>query len=194
MQELNAAYWNERYLHHDTPWDIGAVSPPIQAYIDQLSDRSLKILIPGAGRAHEAAYLKQQGFEQVWVCDWAEAAFVDFRAQAPDFPRSHQLIMDFFKLDIQVDLILEQTFFCALDPAYRQNYVEKCADLLFPGGKLVGLLFASYFPFEGPPFGGNQEEYQILFGESFFIQRMEIAQNSIQPRLGNEIFIELQKK
>ena len=54
---LNSNYWQTRYLNAETGWDLGKVSPPLQAYIDQLSSQNLKILIPGAGNAYEAEYL-----------------------------------------------------------------------------------------------------------------------------------------
>jgi len=41
-------YWTERYDEDRTGWDIGYPSTPIKSYIDQLDDKALKILIPGA--------------------------------------------------------------------------------------------------------------------------------------------------
>ncbi|HBC05192.1 MAG TPA: SAM-dependent methyltransferase, partial [Aequorivita sp.] len=37
-------FWNHKYLSDDTGWDIGYVSTPIKEYIDQLTDKNLKIL------------------------------------------------------------------------------------------------------------------------------------------------------
>ena len=51
---LNADFWNNKYLNHTTGWDLGAVSPPLKAYIDSLDNKDLAILIPGAGNAYEA--------------------------------------------------------------------------------------------------------------------------------------------
>mgnify|MGYP000899644145 FL=1 len=56
-------YWSKRYLKNQTGWDIGAPSRPIKTYIDQLDNRDLKILIPGAGNSYEAEYLLKQGFK-----------------------------------------------------------------------------------------------------------------------------------
>ena len=55
--KFDKKYWQDKYINQHTGWDIGYISTPIKEYIDQLSDKSLKILIPGAGNAHEAAYL-----------------------------------------------------------------------------------------------------------------------------------------
>ena len=96
---------------------------------------------------------------------------------------------DFFDLTGKFDLILEQTFFCALDPDVRRNYVIKMHDLLQPKGKLAGLLFGCEFEKAGPPFGGNSDSYHALFQDLFEIQIMEPCYNSIPPRQGNELFI-----
>ena len=91
MPELTADYWNQRYLTENTPWDLGDVSPAIKHFMDRWTDRQARILIPGAGRAYEAVYLHQQGFTNVFVCDWAPEAFHHLQDQAPDFPKDHQI-------------------------------------------------------------------------------------------------------
>lgn len=188
---LSAQYWNQRYIDQNTPWDIGIPSPAIIKYLQEQVDKSTKILIPGAGKAHEAIWLHQNAYENVWVCDWAEDAFIHLKAAAPDFPDEKLICGDFFDLVLEIDLILEQTFFCALPPEKRKAYVKKTASLLSTDGKLAGLLFARPFPFQGPPFGGTKVEYRDLFQNDYDILQMEISQDSIGPRLGNELFIEL---
>lgn len=193
MAELNADFWEARWQAGTTGWDIGAVSPPIQAFIDGLTNKDIRILIPGAGRAYEAQYLHQKGFTQVYVCDWAESAFVALRQGQTDFPADHLLIADFFQLELKVDLILEQTFFCAIQPGMRPDYVKQAAHLLRPAGEIAGLFFAREFPFKGPPFGGSREEYEALFKPHFDILQLEIATNSIKPRQGRELFFHFRK-
>lgn len=193
MEKLSKAFWNQRYEEESTPWDIGNISPPLKTFIDTIEDKSLKILIPGAGRAYEAIYLVKEGFENVFVCDWAEKAFDYLKSQVPNFPSQNLLVSDFFELDITVDLILEQTFFCAIDPALREKYVKKVASLLSPNGQIAGLLFSSEFSKAGPPFGGTEKEYKSQFEPYFKIKQLQTAQNSIQPRYGNELFFNMIK-
>ncbi len=192
--ELTAKYWESRYQAQDTPWDIGYSSPPLLHYLQQLEDRDTRILIPGAGHAYEAVWLHQQGFRRVYVCDWAPSAFEYLDAKAPDFPQLHKWAKDFFALDAKVDLILEQTFFCALPPERREDYAQKAADLLTEEGRLAGLLFAQPFEHEGPPFGGTEEEYRRLFATNFELLQMHTAPDSIAPRAGRELFFELRPK
>lgn len=194
-RELNKEYWNNRYLQQQTGWDIGSVAPPLKEYIDQLINKNSSILIPGCGNAYEAAYLLQQGFKNVTLVDIAPAATAALEDKLSTYINNGLQIIsgDFFDLKTTYDLILEQTFFCALDPTLRSAYVEKMVSLLNPDGKLVGLLFNRHFE-GGPPFGGSKLEYQELFTPKFNIQTMDTAYNSIAPRAGMELFIKMTKK
>ena len=193
MEKFSADYWDERYRQQMTGWDIGHVSTPLKDYIDQTRDKSISILVPGAGNAYEVEYLHRNGFTNVWLLDFAEESIRSFRERCPDFPEDRIVLMDFFKFTGTFDLILEQTFFSSFHPERRKEYVNKCYDLLKFDGKLVGLLFGHPFDFEGPPYGGTVEEYKSLFGDKFVIETMEVAHNSIKPRQDRELFIKLRK-
>lgn len=192
-QEFDAGYWQQRYAAHNTGWDTGSITPPLQKYFDQLTNKALRILIPGCGNAYEAEYLYRKGFENVFLVDVAPAPLQNFASRVPEFPKDHLLHQDFFELKGTYDLIVEQTFFCALDPALRPAYAQKMASLLAPGGKLMGLLFDTTFTKPGPPFGGTREEYKSYFAPYFNFLHFETAYNSIPPRQGSELFIELVK-
>jgi SAM-dependent methyltransferase len=188
MVNLSKEFWTQRYLEQNTGWDIGHVSTPLKEYIDQIRDRSLKILIPGAGYAHEAAYLIEQGFTNVSIIDLARPALNRVAERIGASPYLHLIEGDFFEHEGQYDLILEQTFFCALDPSLREAYVQKMHSLLKEGGKLVGVLFNTIFERTGPPFGGKMADYQRLFSTCFTIAAMEECYNSIPSRSGSECF------
>ena len=185
----DASYWNARYQNNTTGWDIGVVSPPLKAYIEQLTDKSTKILIPGCGNSYEAAYLLELGFNNITIIDIAPALTETLKRKFPAeaYPNINIITGDFFELDGQFDLVLEQTFFCALEPLQRKDYVKKMKSILVPTGKLAGVLFNRSFD-GGPPFGGNSEEYQSLFASNFVIRVMEPCYNSISPREAQELF------
>jgi len=189
LVELNKDVWNERYLNADIGWDIGRISTPLKEYFDQLENKDLKILIPGCGNAYEAEYLFQQGFKNVFLIDWAQQAIDDFHNRIPEFPKEQLICADFFEHDSQYDLIIEQTFFCAINPKLRENYVLKVKSLLKDRGKLVGLLFNDKLYSNRPPFGGSRNEYKSLFEKHFKNLCLEKAYNSIAPRKGRELFI-----
>lgn len=186
--------WNKRYLENKTGWDIGNISTPIKEYVDQLKDKNLKILIPGSGNSYEAEYLHKNGFKNVYVIDIAEKALQNFSDRVPDFPKEHLILQDFFKLDDQFDLILEQTFYCAISLELRDEYVKKVFELLKPNGKLVGVLFQFPLTEVGPPFGGSKEEYLKRFSPFFTIEILEDCNNSIPSRKEKEVFVKFTKK
>ncbi|WP_298472429.1 methyltransferase domain-containing protein [uncultured Maribacter sp.] len=191
---LNKEFWENRYKNEDTGWDIGNISTPLREYITQLTNKNLKILIPGAGRGHEAIYLHEHGFTNVYVIDIAEQPLEYILNHTSNFPKEHLIQDDFFNLQIaDFDLILEQTFFCALHPSSRNKYVTTMYRLLKKKGKLVGLLFNFDFVKKGPPFGGNLEEYKSIFLPLFTIKILEKASNSILPRAGKELFFIFEK-
>lgn len=191
---LDESYWENRYKNGETSWDLGNVSPPLKDYFDQLKDKNSRILVPGAGNGHEAAYLFQQGFNNVFILDISQAPLRNFEVRYPLFPKNHLLHENFFEHEGQYDLIIEQTFFCALDPSLRPAYAKKMYDLLATPGTLAGLLFDDLSLVEGPPFGGSQAEYLSYFQPLFRIQSFEKAVNSIPPRAGRELFIVLTKE
>lgn len=190
---LDKNFWNNRYAGNQTGWDVGAPTTPLKEFIDTLEDKSIRILIPGCGNAYEAEYLHGQGFENVFVIDIAPLALEGFKKRAPHFPEDHLFCGDFFEHTGQYDLILEQTFFCALNPELRSDYAKKMHELLVSKGKLAGVMFCFELTEKGPPFGGSAEEYRGYFEEYFEIVSLEECKNSIKPRLGNELWVELIK-
>ena len=188
---LTEDYWTSRYENGMSGWDVGKITPPIKDHVDTIEDKTLAILIPGAGNAHEAEYLHDKGFTNVTVCDLSKKPLVNLKERCPSFPDSHLIHGNFFDLDTKFDLIIEQTFFCAIDPSLREKYAKKMKSLLKPNGQLVGLMFDIIFPFNGPPFGGNMVDYQALFSKYFDLISMEECTTSIAPRLENEIFVKI---
>ena len=189
IPKFDELFWSSKYQEGQTGWDMGEVSPPIKAYIDQLTNKNLSILIPGAGNAYEAAYLFEQGFTDVTVLDLAKEPLDNFKKRIPDFPKSNLVQQDFFQHKGHYDLILEQTFFCALDPSLRMSYIDKMKSLLKQHGKLVGLLFDFRLSNEGPPFGGDADAYSLAFQKQFHLKTLAPCYNSIKPRQGTELFI-----
>ncbi len=191
--QLNGDYWERRYLLGQTGWDAGGITTPLKIYFDQLNAKDLKILIPGAGNAHEAEYLHKEGFSRVYVLDLAPSPLASIKMRLPNFPADHLIQGDFFEHEGSYDLIVEQTFFCALHPSLRQTYAKKMHELLKPGGTLAGLLFDVPLNEHHPPFGGSSREYLDYFRPFFEIKSFEKAYNSISPRAGRELFIQLIK-
>ena len=129
MTKLNKDFWENRYKTKETGWDVGEITTPLKEYIDQIDNKDLKILIPGAGNGYEFDYLTSKGFKNVWVIDVAQQPLENLSKRNPNY-KNNFIQSDFFELNGQFDLILEQTFFCALEPNLRSKYVDKMYSLL----------------------------------------------------------------
>lgn len=189
---IDASYWEAQYQSKSIGWDLGFVSPPIKEYIDKLENKNCSILIPGCGNTYEAEYLLEQGFTNVTVIDIAPSLVAALKDRFKNNTNITIVLGDFFDHQGKYDLIIEQTFFCALPPALRQKYVYKMHDLLVEKGILAGLLFNRSFE-KSPPFGGSKSEYEKLFSAAFKFEKMDTCLNSATPRLNSELFIELKK-
>ncbi|WP_339835297.1 methyltransferase domain-containing protein [uncultured Flavobacterium sp.] len=190
---MNKEYWEERYISNEIGWDVGKITTPLKEYIDQIENKALKILIPGAGIGHEFDYLIEKGFTNITVIDIAEQPLESLKKRKPKHIKSF-IQADFFDVDKTFDLVIEQTFFCALNPELRTKYVTQMHSLLKENGKLAGLFFDFPLTEVGPPFGGSEEEYLTLFSEKFKIRKLERAYNSIKPRKDRELFFIFEKK
>jgi thiopurine S-methyltransferase len=192
MIAFDENYWSSRYLKGQTGWDLGLPSPPLYQYLCQIESKDVKVLIPGGGNAYEVAAAVELGIQNVHLLDISRVPLDRFLNQNPEFPKNQIHHQDFFEHHGSYDLILEQTFFCALDPSLRSAYVAKIVQLLKPGGKLVGVLFDREFE-GGPPFGGNRKEYFEYFSPYFLIKKLEPCYNSVYTRKGSELFVLLEK-
>jgi len=184
-------YWSNRYKEGLTGWDIGNPSTPLKEYIDQIENKSLRILIPGAGNAYEAEYLHKQGFTDVSVLDISLLPLSAFKDRVSTFPDDHLIHADFFNFNGEYDLILEQTFFCSFEPSMekRSLYGKQMSTLLKEGGKLVGVWFNHPLVEESNrPYGGNKSEYLSYLRPYFEVKVFEECYNSIPARKKNELF------
>lgn len=107
----NANFWSERYKTGNTGWDIGEVSRPLKEYIDQLENKEMEILIPGAGNAWEAEYLFKKGFTNAFIADIAREPLNNFAVRTPGFPKDQLLHSDFFKIEKKSILSWNRPFF-----------------------------------------------------------------------------------
>lgn len=188
-----SSYWDNRYLNNETGWDMHQVSPPLKGYIDSLTNKDIMILIPGCGNAYEAEYLLDNDFKNITLIDFSKVVTDSLKEKYK--LRPIKIVNEnFFEHKGKYDLILEQTFFCALNPSLRENYVLKCTELLNDNGKIAGVFFNKRFAPTEPPFIASNDEYHQLFESEFTFLKFENCHNSIVPRMGFELFFEFEKK
>lgn len=198
MDKGDQEYWTQRYEADDIGWNVGEATTVLTTYFNQLENKEIKILIPGAGNSYEAEYLHKKGFTNVHILDISEFPLKNFQKRNPDFPVENCHHQDFFKHKGAYDIIVEQTFFCSFEPGpmTRVKYVTKMASLLVPKGKLVGV-FMENSGIEDPelrPYGATEAEYKKYLKSHFTTQIFEKCYNSIPSRAGNELFGIFQKK
>ncbi len=193
MIENPQEFWNTRWETGQTGWDIGAPSPAFITYFSDFSQKNAAILIPGCGSGHEAEFLLSNGFTNITVIDIAPKAVAILNEKFKSNPNIKILCSDFFQHEGSYDYIVEQTFFCAIDPNLREAYAQQTNELLQPNGKIIAILFDRSFE-GGPPYGGSKEEYIQLFTTNFNILSLEPNQLSIPQRMGSELFGVFEKK
>lgn len=187
MEKLSEEYWNEQYKDQKTGWDVGYPSPAIIKFCLNAIPYDIKILIPGCGNAYEGQELYENGFKNITLLDISQNAIDSAKKKHPELPDRFFVKDDFFQHEEKYELILEQTFFCAIDPKRREEYINKIYNLLVPNGLFVGILFDKDFE-DGPPYGGSKEEYEKLIESKFKLIKMEKNFDSIPQRTDSEVF------
>ena len=192
---LTKSFWDQRWKDEQTGWDLGKPAPAlIRFFEDKVLPRDYRILIPGCGNAWEAQALADNGYTDITLCDISPTLCAKLEKRFSTSQGIHIVCADFFSLNGPFDLVIEQTFFCALQPDLRMDYAKQMANIIRPGGLLAGLWFSIEFPFDGPPFGGNPHDYLQLLQEQFIIREAGPCPISVKPRQGNEWFIVAERK
>lgn len=200
MKDLSADAWDQRYAEGNIPWDLQGPTPEFVRLVEEKRLPAKGIaLVPGGGQGHDAILLAQAGFEVDLVDFSPRAITAALELAHKSNTRLFAYLHDFFALPTlpyhrgRYDLLLEYTFFCAIDPALRPAYVKAVAALLKPGGRLVGLFFPLATDKEGPPFLVSREEVEALF-RPYFELTIESPQRSVKPRAGREFLGIFQRK
>ena len=150
--------WQRRYEEKDTPWDKGAAAPALITYLreKQISGR---VLVPGCGRGHEVRALGMQLETTVIGMDLSARAIAEARQLSAHLLAKQRVDFiegDFFHLDADFktsfDWLVEHTFFCAIEPHQRVDYVRAAAEALQTGGKVFGIFYINPDTGSGPPF------------------------------------------
>jgi len=107
---LDQDFWNQRWENQQTGWDIGYASTPIVTFMDEYPNKDARILIPGCGNAHEAAYLLENGFTNLTVIDIAPMAVDQLKDKFKDKPEISVILGDFSIIRVSMILCLNRPF------------------------------------------------------------------------------------
>ncbi|MDQ2069024.1 thiopurine S-methyltransferase [Natronospira bacteriovora] len=189
---MDPEFWRERWQNDQIGFHEGAVNRLLQSHWHHLNPvPGEAVLVPLCGKAHDLAWLRDQGHEVIGVelSDRACAAFFAERGIEPEESsgqrftcyRHRQIALwcgDFFQLspdDIgPVGLVYDRAALIALPEAMRQPYVTHLRHLTGPQARtlLVTLDYPEQPGFQGPPFNVSDGEVERLFGDSHHIERL----------------------
>ncbi len=197
-KESSPAFWEEKYQAGTTPWDMGKPVPVFQRMAREFPPGKLCLI--GCGRGYDALTFAQAGFTVTGV-DFSASAIRDLKQLAQKENVSvATACRDIFALpdkwENTFDYVVEQTCFCAIDPARRPEYEIAIRRILKPEGRLIGL----WFPLDktredgGPPWGVTLAEVKELFADHWAIDLEEFPADSIPARKGREKLIVFRKK
>jgi len=191
-------FWTDAYKNKEDGWELKAPSPVLVAQLEKtkkLLRPKAKILVPGAGRGHDAEYLEKQSFE-VSALDFSPSATEEFKKLYPHSKLAwvegdvFQYLEDNKK---HFDAIFEHTLFCAIDPKRRQEYIDQVYESLKSGGLWFGVHFIRTAP-TGPAFGNTQWELRQMTQEKFEFIEWELTRASHPARMGQELWVVLRAR
>lgn len=183
--------WNVCYTEGNTPWNKGTPSPPLAQYLGN-HPLTGRVLVPGCGAGHDAAFLVRQG-SQVTGVDLAPLALEMARQNYPELPPETWHLGDLFALPDHFtgafDAVVEHTCLCALPPTLRRPYRDTAHAVLKPGGLLIGVWFINPDldpDHEGPPHPLPLTELEELFADGFEIVTDYVPDVAFDGREGRE--------
>ena len=196
---VDSQFWDKKYINKEDRWDLGHLTPFFKDYESQISKNDT-VLVPGCGRGYDAIYYSKRNHD-VYALDYSNYSINYLKSRKIKENLNLKILKcDFFNLSKKYnnmfDIIIEYTFFCAIHPNNRICYVKKCHDLLKDNGKIAGI----FLPLNktenhnSPPYIVDIKSLLKIFEKYFKINYIKHDFNSVPTRIGNELFIEFEKK
>ncbi len=178
--------WEADYRGGTDGWDLGRPNPVFMRLAQSRRFKPGRMLVPGAGRGHDAREFARFGF-QVTAVDFSPSAVREMKRLADPAAPVEVVQGDLFALPRQLnetfDYVLEYTCFCAIDPKRRSEYADLVERLLKPAGIYIDLAFPLDGRPGGPPFAVTEKEILGLFRpRGFELISQEMPRDSIEQR------------
>ncbi len=185
--------WNQAYLNQETPWNMNTINPLFERHSSRLlKEGASEWLIPGAGHGHEITFFEYHS-KKITAFDLSTQVKKEFHNLYPESSCDYR-IGDFFETPLKgFDVVIENYFFVALDPAMRQKTIQRVHSLLKDNGFYAGVFFTRSSQ-EGPPFGLSEWELRVHVESLFEIKEWIRSPYSHPKRQNMELWVVLQKK
>jgi SAM-dependent methyltransferase len=159
-------FWDTRYRGGVTPWDARGVPPAPSQWLDERP--GARVLLPGCGSGYEVRAFVEHGHE-VTAIEFSDAA-IDAAKQALGPLADRVKKADFFTFETApFDLVYERAFLCALPRRLWPQWAMRMAELVRPGGELIGFFFFDDNE-RGPPFGISHTRMDELLQPAFALE------------------------
>ena len=167
---MSREYWEQRYQTKDMPWEKGAPSPGLVDFLAMNPDLQRGTVgVPGCGSGHDVREFAKAGFA-AFGFDLAPSAIALAEAQTKAAGLAAQFTLADFLQDEppqKFDWLFEHTFFCAIQPGERDDYVRAVLRWLKPGGFYLAVNYILIEGDDGPPFRTSRAEQLERFSPHF---------------------------
>ena len=188
-------FWTNIYRTEEPRWELNAPAVALATLGPRLKLTRMRVLVPGAGTGNDAAWFAQQG-HIVTALDMSEEAIARAKAKYGHLSGLTFQQADIFNLPSSMyssfDLVFEHTLYCAISPTRRNELVKVWKRVLTENGHLMGVFF-TMDKLQGPPYGGSEWEIRARLQKSFRALYWTRVRESIEKRLGHELFVYAQK-
>nr|CAN68137.1 hypothetical protein VITISV_035654 [Vitis vinifera] len=156
--------WEEKWQQGLTPWDLGKATPIIEHLHQAGALPNGRTLIPGCGRGYDVVAIACPERFVVGL-DISDSAIKKAKeSSSSSWNASHFIFLkaDFFTWNPTelFDLIIDYTFFCAIEPDMRPAWASRMQQLLKPDGELLTLMFPISDHTGGPPYKVSIADYE----------------------------------
>ncbi|KDP29557.1 hypothetical protein JCGZ_19270 [Jatropha curcas] len=183
--------WEKCWEQGLTPWDLGQPTP-VLLHLHRTGALPMgRALVPGCGSGHDvfAIASPERYVVGLDVSGQAIKKAEELSSSSPNANCFTFLKADFFTWHPPelFDLIIDYTFFCAIEPEMRARWALKIQDLLKPDGELITLIFPIDDHVGGPPYKVSVSDYEEVLHPLGF-KAVSIVDNdlAIKARKGRE--------
>ena len=198
----SASDWERAYELQHTPWDLGHVTPPLQAlaaggFLGRLElPECARVAVPGCGRGHDLRVFAELGYRVTGfdiarsVVTEAQALLDQDRAGGDVQVLCRDVLALVPEFEEHFHLVYDYTCFCAIRPHLRSRFVTTLAAILQPGGWYLGLHFPMQESHAGaagrPPYLITDASLHAALDEHFLLVDSFQAEDSDLGRVGAE--------